>query len=81
MPEPGNPVSDTRPEAAEVQRRVLRGLTGAERVEIAFEMSMLVRDLAATRLRQQHPDWSEADVRRELLRYAFSPHPLPDPLR
>jgi hypothetical protein len=43
-------------------------------------MSLAVRQLSLTRLRRQHPDWSELDLKRELMRYAFLPAALPLPL-
>ncbi len=72
---------DTTPEALAVQAEVLRRLTGPQRFEIALDMSLFARELAATRLRMEHPDWSEWEVRRELLRYAFQPGPMPEILR
>jgi hypothetical protein len=72
---------DTTPEAAKVQTEILRGLTGEQRLRTAFEMSMLARELCLARLSHEHPEWTEAERRRELLRYAFSPGPLPTPLR
>lgn len=74
-------MSDTSPEAAEIQASILRRLTGVERLDLAFEMSLFARELALTRLRAQHPEWSEAELKRELLRYAFGSDPLPPPLR
>ena len=44
---------------------------------LAFEMSAFARDLSRTRIQQLHPEWNQAQVRRELLRLAFSPRPLP----
>jgi hypothetical protein len=68
-------------EALLAQVRVHRRLSGVERMRIAFEMSLTTRELALTRLRQQHPNWSEPELKRELLRYAFLPSQLPEPLR
>lgn len=74
-------MQDTDPAAAALQTTIHRRLTGVERLGLALEMSSFVRTLALTRLRQQHPDWSEHELRRELLRYAFLSAPLPPPLR
>ena len=71
---------DTTPEAAKIQTEILRGLTGEQRMRTAFEMSMLARELCLARLRHEHPEWTEDERRRELLRYAFAPGPLPAPL-
>ena len=72
---------DTTPEAAKIQLEILRGLSGEQRLRTAFEMSMFARELCLCRLRREHPGWTEADFRREVLRYAFAPGPLPAPLR
>lgn len=74
-------MEDTSPQAAAVQQAIYRRLTGAERLELAFDMSMTARELCLTRLRKEHPDWSELDLRREILRYAFLPADPPAPLR
>ena len=66
---------DTR--ADEIQRSIQRRMTGEERLRLACEMSDLARDLCRTRIRQQHPDWTDAEVTRELVRAAFSPRPSP----
>jgi len=72
---------DTTAEALAAQTKDYRNLTGAQRMMIAFEMSDAARELSLCRLRLQHPNWSEWDLRRELLRYAFLPDELPEPLR
>jgi len=74
-------MGDTSEEAAAVQLSIQRKLSGADRLTMALEMSVMARELAATRLRRRHPEWSGAEVRRELLRYAFRPDILPPPLR
>jgi len=52
-----------------------------QRLELAFEMSMTCRELMRAGVRHQYPDWSEAQVAREVQRRAFSPQPLPDWVR
>jgi len=78
-------VRDTTPMAAALQASIHRRLTGVDRLGLALEMSLTARELSRTRLRREHPDWSEAQLTRELLRYAFlstpTPTPLPLPLR
>ncbi len=81
MPTLKSEMSDTNPEIASIQEGILRRLTGEERLALALEMSLMMRDLSATRIRQEHPDWSPAQITRELLRYAFLPNPLPAGLR
>lgn len=71
------PIKDTTPEAQAVQEEIIRAMTGEQRVLLAFEMSEFVRELARSGIRQQHPDWPEDLVARELLRLAFFPKPLP----
>ena len=74
-------MSDTSPEAAAIQTEIYRRMSGAERVALAWEMSLFARELALSRLRAEHPDWSEWELKREILRYAFGSEPLPPPLR
>ena len=74
-------MSDTSPEAAEIQASIYRRMTGAERLQLALEMSETARELTLARLRVQHPDRSDRELKRELLRYAFGSDPLPEPLR
>lgn len=68
---------DTSAQAAEVQASIYRRMTGSQRVQLAYEISMTAREFATSRIRSEHPEWSETDVRRELLRIAFLPAPLP----
>ena len=71
------PISDTSREAQAIQDAIHRSMTGEQRVLLAYEMSMFARDLVRAGIRQQHPDWPEDRVARELLRMAFFPKPLP----
>lgn len=70
-------MSDTSRAAAALQASIHRRLTGSQRLRVALDMSLAARELSLTRLRRQHPDWSELDLKRELLRYAFLPAALP----
>jgi hypothetical protein len=54
--------------AAALQASIQRRLTGVDRLGLALEMSLTARELSRTRLRPDHPDWSEAQLTRELLR-------------
>lgn len=74
-------ITDTSREAGEVQLKVQRAMSGEQRILLAFEMSMFARELAASRIRLDHPEWNEAQVNRELLRLAFLPDPFPARLR
>ena len=70
-------ISDTTPEAQAIQERILRNVTGEQRLLLAWDMSLFGRELARAGIGKDHPDWSEAQVARELLRLAFLPAPLP----
>jgi hypothetical protein len=70
-------LTDTSPEAREIQLSVYRKMSGAQRVLLAFEMSGFARDLSRARVRQSHPEWDASQVTREILRLAFFPQPLP----
>ena len=61
-------VSDATKQALELQTSILRRRTGEQRLADAMEMSDLTRDLCLARLRGQHPDWSQDDLTRELMR-------------
>lgn len=74
-------MTDTSTEAAALQADLHRRMSGEQRLRIAMEMSDLARELTLARLRLDHPAWGEPELRRELLRYAFGPDPLPPPLR
>jgi hypothetical protein len=71
------PISDTTPEAQAVQLEIHRSMTGEQRLLVAFEMCEFGRELNRARLRQEHPDWTERQITRELLRLAFFPKPQP----
>jgi len=71
------PITDTSPVAREKQLQIQRGMSGEQRLLLAFEMSLFARELAREGIRREHPEWDEAHVARELLRLAFLPAPLP----
>ena len=54
---------DTSPDAHEVQRRLYAGLSGRERVAIAFRLSDVVRTVAMSGIRHRHPQYSDDQVR------------------
>ena len=59
--------SDTAREAARIQDQAYRAMSGARRAEIALGMSVAVRELAIARIRRAHPEWTHAQVIRELV--------------
>jgi hypothetical protein len=75
------PITDTSPAAQAVQLEIHRSMSGEQRLLLAYEMSMFARELNRARLLREHPEWTEAEVARELLRLAFFPKPLPAGLR
>ena len=74
-------LSDTTPAAKKLQMQIEAAMTGEERILEALDMSLFARELAKARIRRDHPDWSEPQVARELLRLQFLPDPLPSGLR
>ena len=44
----------------------LRRMTGAQKLRTAFQSYWGARKVKAARLRQQHPDWSEAQVQQRV---------------
>jgi len=73
-------LSDTTPAAKRLQRQIEMGMTGEQRILEVLEMSRFARELAKAKIRGDHPDWSESQIARELLRLAFLPDPLPSGL-
>ena len=83
-PEPATEIAsmrDTTSAAAAAQAHAHRQLGGPGRLRLAFELSMLARELTLAGLRRSHPDWSPGQLRRELLRVCLLPGDLPPPLR
>ena len=75
------PITDTSPAAEALQLHIQRAMTGEQRILLALEMSLFARELSRARIRQEHPEWPEAKVNRELMRLAFLPGSLPAGLR
>lgn len=72
---------DTSPAVQAIQDEIHRRMSGEERFRLAIEMSEMVRAFAEARLRAEHPEWTDWEIKRELLRYAFGLKPWPPPLR
>jgi Rv0078B-related antitoxin len=73
--------ADTSPSAEALQLRVQRGKTGEQRLIMAIEMSLFARELGKEGIRREHPQWSEYQIARELIRRAFLPGLPPARLR
>jgi hypothetical protein len=69
--------TDTTPKAKAIQERIQRAMSGEQRLLLALDMSLFARELSRTCIRKEHPDWTNAEVARELLRLAFLPDALP----
>lgn len=48
--------------------RVLRGMTGAERLKIANDLFVSARRMLACHLAAEHPDWDQERIERETAR-------------
>ncbi|HET9838902.1 MAG TPA: hypothetical protein VFR84_11750 [Candidatus Angelobacter sp.] len=75
------PPLDTTPEIEAMQIRIFRSMTVEQHLESALEISLLSRAFVAAGVRNQHPEWSEKEIEREVHRLAFFPQPLPDWVR
>ena len=71
------PLSDTSPHIRKMLLEMERRMTGEERLQRMLEACELVREFSKAGIRNRHPDWTEAQVERELLGFAFLPGKLP----
>ena len=74
-------MSDTSPAAQALQLKIQSAMSGEQRMLLAFEMSLFARELAKEGIRRDHPEWTEGQIARELMRLAFLPSPLPAGLK
>jgi len=70
-------LSDTSPAAQARLIHILRSIPAEEHFLAPIEMSEFSREMCRAGIRQQHPDWTDAQVAREVLRFDFFPQPLP----
>jgi hypothetical protein len=61
--------------AQALQDDIRRRMSPSDRLRLAFEMSAMTQALALAGLRTRHPQWTDAESQRELLRHAFLPAP------
>jgi len=73
--------SDTSPTAEALQLKIQNAMSGEQRLLLALDMSLFARELAKAGISRDHPEWTQAQDARELLRLAFLPSSLPDGLR
>jgi hypothetical protein len=52
--------------------------SGEDRVRMPFQMSDFDREIRRQKLRRDHPEWSELQVKHEILRQAFVHEPVPE---
>ena len=62
---------DTSADADRAQFEVYRQMTGAQRLRIALDMSEFVRECAKSHIRKRHPEMTEQEVTRELIREMY----------
>ena len=74
-------LTDTSPSAQALQLQIQRSLSGEQRLLLALEMSLFARELAREQIRQEHPEWTDKQVKCELIRLAFFPAQVPPRLR
>ena len=69
--------NDTHFEAAAIQQEIFRRMTTGQRLALALEMSESLRRVAMDGLRSRHPEMSEQELSRELMRlmYGFVAQP------
>lgn len=64
---------DTHPDAHQLQLRLYRAMSPARRVALAAQCSADIRSIACSGIRQRYPEYSDADVFRELNALLFGP--------
>ena len=55
-------------EGLQKQIEIYRRMTGQQRLQIAFELADLCRELARCGVLSQHPDWTDEQVEHEVVR-------------
>ena len=63
---------DTSADADRAQFEAYRRMTGAQRLKIALDMSEFVRECAKSRIRKRHPEMTDQEVTRELIREMYN---------
>ena len=72
---------DTSPAAYDLQLKILRRKSGAERLRMALDLSELARKLAFARIESTHPLLSKSELIWEFLRCVLSEEEYPAGLR
>ncbi|MEM9555512.1 MAG: hypothetical protein AAGC60_14745 [Acidobacteriota bacterium] len=63
---------DTSADADRAQFEVYRRMTGAQRLKVALDLSEFVRECAKSHIRKRHPEMTEPEVTRELIREMYN---------
>lgn len=58
----------TPEEGVRKQLEIYRRMTGQQRLQIAFELSELTRELVRSNVRNYHADWTDQQVEQEVVR-------------
>lgn len=69
--DPVHNVTDTSPEALQVQLEGFRRMTPQERFDRMCRWSQEIRDMARNAIRRRHPDWSEDEVRLKFIELTY----------
>jgi len=64
-------ISDTRPEAAAVQLEIFRRMGPEGRLRAACSASRFTRSLFENNVRAHHPEMSDRDITREVVRLLY----------
>jgi hypothetical protein len=64
-------ITDTTPQAAAVQLQLYRAVGPTRRVQIAVELSDVVRQLSLDGIRRRHPEYSEREVAQSFLALVY----------
>ena len=67
------PVNDTHPDVERLQLEGWRRMSPAEKLLRVADLNAAVRQLAEARIRAEHPDFSDEDVKLELARLWLPP--------
>jgi hypothetical protein len=53
-------------------------MTGEQKMLLSFEISEFDREIRKQKVRRDHPEWCELEVKHEIMRQAFRSEPVPE---
>jgi hypothetical protein len=53
-------------------------MTGEQKMLLSFEISEFDREIRKQKIRRDHPEWCELEVKHEIMRQAFRSEPIPE---